>query len=161
MKKYIVIALLFMSGLVVAEQAQLFVFDTPEQEQIFNKLSNELRCLVCQNQTIADSNADLAKDLRTEIFKMIKNGKNEQQIVAFMVQRYGDYVLYRPPVKPMTWLLWFGPILVFIIVVIMVVRFIRGQNSATNEDDLSGADIERLKILQKTNNRDSQEDTNK
>jgi len=79
------------------------------------KLAEELRCLVCQNQSLADSNSGLAEDLRREIRVMIVEGKKDQEIVDFMVQRYGDFVLYRPPVKPTTVLLWFGPFALLLI----------------------------------------------
>ena len=73
------------------------------------RLENELRCLVCQNQTLADSNADLADDLRREVRSLAVAGKTDDEIRAYLVARYGDFVLYDPPVKPTTWLLWFGP----------------------------------------------------
>ena len=73
------------------------------------RLAAELRCLVCQNQTLADSHADLAVDLREQLRAMIKRGDSDEQILAYMTARYGDFVLYRPPVKVTTWLLWFGP----------------------------------------------------
>jgi cytochrome c-type biogenesis protein CcmH len=73
------------------------------------KLETELRCLVCQNQTLADSNADLAEDLRREVRALAVAGKNDDEIRSYLVARYGDFVLYDPPVKPLTWLLWFGP----------------------------------------------------
>jgi cytochrome c-type biogenesis protein CcmH len=72
-------------------------------------LESELRCLVCQNQTLADSNADLAADLRREVRSLALAGKSDDDIKAYLVARYGDFVLYRPPVKPVTWMLWFGP----------------------------------------------------
>ncbi len=75
------------------------------------QLSEQLRCLVCQNQTLDDSNADLAADLRREIRSQIQAGKNDQQILDYMVERYGEFVLYRPRMKPETFLLWFGPLL--------------------------------------------------
>ena len=78
---------------------------------------------------------------------MLSDGKTEEEIVDFMVQRYGDYVLYRPPLKPMTWLLWFGPIIMFTIGLIFVVRFMRSQDDATQTDSLSKDDIERIKNL--------------
>ena len=83
----------------------------PVAEKRLQKLSEELRCLVCQNQTIADSNAELAQDLRREVRTMIKDGKSDKEIIDFMVVRYGDFVLYRPPVKGITLLLWGGPVL--------------------------------------------------
>lgn len=84
-------------------------------EQRLVKLSEELRCLVCQNQSLADSNAGLAVDLRREIRVMISEGKQDKEIVDFLVQRYGDFVLYRPPVKSTTALLWFGPFVLLVI----------------------------------------------
>jgi len=88
-------------------------------------LSAELRCLVCQNQTIADSNADLAVDLRNQIHEQIAAGKSDREIVDFMVQRYGDFVLYRPPLKGTTLLLWGGPLLLFAIGGALAVRSVR------------------------------------
>ena len=83
----------------------------PELEKRVTALTLELRCLQCQNQTIADSHADLAIDLKNQVREMMVQGKSDQEIVDFMVQRYGDFVRFRPPVKSTTWLLWFGPIL--------------------------------------------------
>ena len=77
-------------------------------------LSEELRCLVCQNQTIADSNAELAVDLRKQVREQLAQGKSDEQVIDYMVGRYGDFVLYRPPVKETTWLLWFGPLLLLV-----------------------------------------------
>lgn len=86
----------------------------PELEQRMVRLTEELRCLVCQNQTIAESHADLAMDLKKEVREKLEQGLSDQEIIDFMVQRYGDFVLYRPPVKGITWLLWFGPFLLLI-----------------------------------------------
>ena len=126
---------------------ETFKFDSPDKEKVFHKLSEELRCLVCQNQNIAESNAGLAKDLRLEIYTMLSEGKSEEEIVDFMVQRYGDYVLYRPPFNPMTWLLWFGPLIVFIVGLIFAVRFMKAQSSDAQPANLSDEDIERVKNL--------------
>ena len=81
----------------------------PDFEKRVWDIAVELRCLVCQNQTIADSNADLAVDLRSQVRAMLKQGKSQREIIDYMTARYGDFVLYRPPVKQTTWLLWFGP----------------------------------------------------
>ena len=86
----------------------------PVAEARLMKLASELRCLVCQNQTIADSHADLAVDLKNQTREMLQRGMTDQQITDYMVQRYGDFVLYRPPVKSTTWVLWFGPFLAFV-----------------------------------------------
>ncbi len=105
-----------------------FVFDTPQDEQRFRKLSTELRCLVCQNQNLADSNADLAMDLRQEVYEMIKDGKSDADIIDFMVSRYGDFVLYRPPVKPITYLLWAGPLILLVIGAYALFVFVRHRS---------------------------------
>jgi len=86
----------------------------PVLEARVNKLAEELRCLVCQNQSIADSHAELAIDLKNQVREMLKQGMSDKQVVDFLVQRYGDFVLYRPPVKNTTWLLWAGPFLLLV-----------------------------------------------
>ena len=135
------------SAQVFSAPIETFKFDSKETEKIFHKLSEELRCLVCQNQNIAESNAALAKDLRLEMYTMLSQGKTEAEIVDFMVQRYGDYVLYRPPFKPMTWLLWFGPLIIFIIGLIFVVRYLKSQNKEQQDEGLSEDEIKRIKNL--------------
>lgn len=89
-----------------------YEFSDRDEEARFQSLITELRCLVCQNQSLADSSAELAGDLRDEVYGMIKSGETDAEIVAFLVDRYGDFVLYRPPIKRSTYLLWFGPLLV-------------------------------------------------
>ena len=132
----------------VAAPIETFKFESAETEKVVHKLSEELRCLVCQNQNIAESNADLAKDLRLEIYTMLSAGKSEEEIVDFMVQRYGDYVLYRPPFKPMTWLLWFAPVIIFVFGLIYVVRLVKSQSSAARQPAaLSDEEINRIKNL--------------
>ena len=86
-------------------------FSSPEHEERYYALVDELRCLVCQNQTIAESNADLASDLRREVYRMVEDGRSPEEIAGFMVARYGDFVLYRPPLRGGTILLWSGPFL--------------------------------------------------
>lgn len=141
------VSLLTMSSRTMAAPIETFKFDSPETEKTFHKLSEELRCLVCQNQNIAESNAGLAKDLRLEIYNMLREGKSEQQIVAFMVERYGDYVLYRPPFKPLTWMLWLGPALVFVIAVFVVVRLLKAQSADTKPVSFSKEEEARIKNL--------------
>ena len=105
--------------------------EDPVVEQRLIVISEELRCLVCQNESLAGSRADLAMDLRREIRTLIKDGKTDAQIRDYMVSRYGDFVLYRPPVKPITWALWFGPFLLLIGAVVILVRMVRrSQRSA-------------------------------
>ncbi len=145
--KLILLIALACSFNAVAAPVETFQFDSPENEKIFHKLSEELRCLVCQNQSVAESNADLAKDLRLEIYTMLTDGKTEEEIVSFMVDRYGDYVLYRPPFEPMTWLLWFGPVIIFFFGMVFVVRYMKAQNISKQVESLSEEDIERIKNL--------------
>lgn len=116
-------------------------FRSPDEEKRFQKLSAELRCLVCQNQNLADSDALLAKDLRLEVFEMIRAGKTDDEIKQFLVDRYGEFVLYRPQVKPGTWLLWFGPGALLLIGAVVLVRVVRGRGAqlpadARGEEDL-------------------------
>jgi len=85
--------------------------DDPVIEQRMLKLAEDLRCLVCQNESLAGSHAELAEDLRREIRAQMKAGKDDTQVIAYLTERYGDFVLYRPPFKPVTWLLWLGPVL--------------------------------------------------
>lgn len=107
----IVIALcLLMPLMALASAIEPYPFESELQEQRFRSLAGELRCTVCQNQSLADSDAPLARDLREELFRMLQDGRSDQEIRNFMVERYGDYVLYRPPVAGHTLLLWGGPI---------------------------------------------------
>lgn len=110
-------------------------------------LAQELRCLVCQNQTIADSNADLAIDLRNQIREQLVKGMSDQQIMDFMVQRYGDFILYRPPVKSTTWILWFGPLALFIGGILFLLIKLRRQTSATSPYEISESDLRHAETL--------------
>ena len=109
---------------------------TPELQARYERLTNELRCLVCQNQTVADSNADLARDLRDQTREMLVDGATDDQIVAFMTDRYGDFVLYRPPFTARTMLLWAAPALFLIIGLFAVGSVIRRRSLASDIPDL-------------------------
>ena len=117
----------------------------PALERRVMNLAHELRCLVCQNQTIADSQAPLAVDLRNQMREQLAAGKSERQVVDFMVARYGDFVLYRPPFKATTILLWVGPFLFLIIGFYVLVRFLRRRQ--VPEPQLSAADRARAAKL--------------
>ncbi len=126
-------------ALILALQCALCAFageapalaEDPVVEQRLMVISEELRCLVCQNETLAASRAELAQDLRREVRNLIKEGKSDAQIKEFLVSRYGDFVLYRPPFNIKTFLLWFGPFLLLVAGVLMLVRLVRGsQRSA-------------------------------
>lgn len=102
-------------------------FKNDSDKERYEALLEEIRCLVCQNQSLSDSNAELAQDLRKEVYDMINTGKDDNEITQFLVERYGDFVLYRPPLKGNTWLLWFGPFLLLLIASISAVMIIRKQ----------------------------------
>lgn len=122
----------------------------PVAEKRLVALSEQLRCLVCQNQTIADSNADLAQDLRREIRGMIRAGKSDREIVEFMVARYGDFVLYKPPVKASTIFLWVGPLVFMVIGFFILARYLRRRNQWVVDDaPLSPEEAERAQALLK------------
>jgi cytochrome c-type biogenesis protein CcmH len=104
-----------------------------EDEPRFNELANELRCMVCQNQSIADSNAELAQDFRNQVKEKINAGQSNDEIVDFMVARYGDYILYRPPFNLATALLWIGPFLLVVIGFFIVIRVRKRQGADADE----------------------------
>jgi cytochrome c-type biogenesis protein CcmH len=110
-------------------------------------ISSELRCLVCQNESLSGSNAELAHDLRREIRTQIAAGKSDGEIRDFMVSRYGDFVLYRPPLKGTTLLLWFGPGLLFVGGLVALIRYLRRRNSAIKDAPLSTREQEELDRL--------------
>lgn len=103
----------------------------PLVEARVNKLAEELRCLTCMGQSIADSQSSFSTDMKREIRDMVKAGKNDKEIIEFMVQRYGDFVLYRPPVKSTTWLLWGGPFLLLILSLVFLVLKLRKRGTQT------------------------------
>lgn len=103
--------------------------EDPVLEKRLIGISDELRCLVCQNESLAGSRADLALDLRREIRTLIKAGKTDAEILAFMVERYGDFVRYRPPFNPVTWLLWLGPFALLCGGIVILMRTVRGNRA--------------------------------
>lgn len=123
--------------------------DDPVTEQRLIVISEEMRCLVCQNESLAGSRSDLANDLRREIRILIKEGKTDQQIRNFMVDRYGDFVLYRPPVKPITWVLWIGPFVILIAGIIGLIVYLRRRNLSVPSTNLSAEDNRRIDALLK------------
>ena len=125
-KKYTLGCFLFLF-LSVSSATTLYPFESPKQDAQFKYLLKELRCLVCQNQDLADSNAGLAKDLRAEVYQLVKDGQSDQQIIDYLTQRYGDFILFKPPVKSVTALLWFGPILFLILGFLIFLRSIRAK----------------------------------
>ena len=140
------LAALLTGGGAVAFTLQEFSFDTPAQEQAFRDLTGKLRCLVCQNESLAASQSDLAQDLRKEVYAMMRAGKSQDEITTFLVDRYGDFVLYQPPVKPSTYLLWFGPFALVAIGGFFLLRALRRQGTAPAQT-LSADDQARIEQL--------------
>ena len=159
----VLIALCFVAsiwGNAIAAPVTIYKFDSKEREAIFYKLSDELRCLVCQNQNIAESNSELAQDLRKQIYTMLQQGKSEDEIVEFMVDRYGDYVLFNPPFKPLTWLLWLGPMMILFVALFVVMKAIGSQRKNKDSDDEYAADdLARLQSLKSELKKSSNKDT--
>jgi len=118
---------------------------TPHDEERYQVLVNELRCLVCQNQTIADSNAPLAADLRNKVREQLVAGRSNAEIYDFVTERYGDFVLYRPPVRASTWLLWFGPFVLLAFGLLLAVLMARRR--AAQAPRGAAVDGERLRKL--------------
>jgi cytochrome c-type biogenesis protein CcmH len=110
-------------------------FEDPARQARYERLTNELRCVKCQNNNIADSNADIARDLRREVHEMIEAGRSDREILDFMVSRYGDFVLYRPAFKPSNYLLWFAPALAMIVGLVVLLRIIRSRAALLDDDD--------------------------
>ena len=123
-------------------------FSQAPYESRYYRLINELRCLVCQNQTLADSNAELARDLRLKTHQLIESGESDDSIIRFMVDRYGDFILYRPPLRIRTMLLWIGPALMLALGLVIFVRTTGRQTHP--KATLSAGEQQRLKALLNT-----------
>ena len=132
-KHIALLILLSFNHSISAEDAPL-EFDDPVQKDRYYELIEEVRCLVCQNQSLSDSNAELAQDLRNEIYQKIIAGEKEKDIIHFLTQRYGDFVLYRPPFESNTLILWLGPFALLIIIAVVTILNIRKQS--LEEEDL-------------------------
>ena len=131
---------------VVAQTAQPLAED-PEVEKRLQELSKELRCLVCQNETLADSRAGLAEDLRKEIREQMKAGKSDKEIITFLTARYGDFVLYRPRVTPVTYLLWFGPFVLLAVGLVVLYRQLKQRRALITQTPLSPRDRRQIEEL--------------
>ena len=134
--------LLVMSGLAPtqAKEAALLAEDPLVEKRLIH-ISEELRCMVCQNESLASSRAELANDLREEVRKLIREDRSDSQIKEYLVTRYGDFVLYKPEVKPLTWVLWFGPFMLLVLAILGMAYYLRqrqsaqiGQSGLTDED---------------------------
>ncbi len=144
--RLLIIGLLSLRVLPALAGVEMFDFSGNVNEDRYMALISQLRCLVCQNQSLADSDADLAHDLRVEVYEHMQKGENDRQVVDFLVSRYGDFVLYKPPVKPSTYLLWYGPFVLLALGVIIVVRNIR-QRGRQSETTFSQEEQARIAAL--------------
>ena len=125
--------------------------EDPLVEKRLIHISEELRCLVCQNESLASSRAELANDLREEVRKLIRDNKSDTQIKEYLVTRYGDFVLYRPEVKPLTWVLWFGPFLLLVLGVVGVALYLRQrQTEKPLKQELSEEDRRKVQEILKS-----------
>lgn len=143
--KKLVLCLFLLSQSVHAE-IEVYQFANPEIELRYQSLTEELRCLVCQNQNIADSHAELAQDLRRKVYEKLNSGESDEQIIAYMTERYGDFVLYRPPFNTRTLILWLAPVLTLLIGGIGFWSLLKRRENSTEEklSDTELADLDKL-----------------
>ena len=147
-RRLALLLLCMLSSLAMAQvQEEERPSDDPVIEERLAKLSKELRCLQCQNQTLADSPAGLAADLRREIREQMKAGKSDQEILAFLTQRYGDFILYRPRVTVTTYVLWFGPFVLLLAGLAILFRYIKQRRDSITEQPLTADDRRRAEEL--------------
>lgn len=147
-KSLIIFIFLFISGVNAAFAAEAKpVSDDPALELRVQRLANELRCLVCQNQTIADSHAPLAVDLRNQVREQLREGKSEEEILSYMEQRYGDFVRYRPAVKLQTLVLWLGPFVLLAGGLFALLRHLRRRRQLSEGDELPQSRLEEAAML--------------
>ena len=141
-----------LSGLAPAQarEAALLAEDPWVEKRLIHS-SEELRCMVCQNESLASSRAELANDLREEVRKLIREDRSDSQIKEYLVTRYGDFVLYKPEVKPLTWVLWFGPFLLLVLAIVGMAYYLRQRQSAQNSrSTLSDEDRRKVQEILKS-----------
>ena len=142
---YIAVCILFTTSTLATEFAG-FIFESDIEERRFRDLAAELRCLVCQNQSLADSDAPLAQDLRSELYEQMQTGNSDDQIISFLTGRYGEFILYKPAFNARTLLLWLSPLLLFIVGVICLFRF-NLKSRQQPEVEVSEADLQKIREL--------------
>ena len=146
--RFLVLLLILCSAVVPAgaEQARPTADDPVLEERVLN-LSRELRCLVCQNETLADSRAELAVDLRDQVREQMKAGKSDEEIITFLTARYGEFVLYRPRVRPVTYVLWFGPFILLAAGLVILFRYVKRRRDVIVDTPLSAEERSQAKAL--------------
>ncbi|MEJ5114292.1 cytochrome c-type biogenesis protein [Erwinia billingiae] len=148
MKGIVLVLALFLSGSVLADNIDTYKFSSVDQEQQYRHLTESLRCPKCQNNSIADSNAMIASDMRLKVYELLQNGQTPDQVKQYMVARYGNFVTYEPPVMPSTLILWAGPAL-FVIIGAMVI--VLRSKKRRPDDEMDAEQQQRLNALLKNN----------
>jgi len=163
MKSLLLLSWLLFSGAALAVvEGHKYPFDNQHDTERFNQLAEDLRCPKCQNQNLADSNAPVARDMRDKVYELMQQGKSDDEVVGYMVDRYGDFVRYKPPMRLETFLLWFGPLILFALgLVLLVAVRPKGtqRQAATGSEPLTAdeqAKLERLKAAAKPSSEESQ-----
>ncbi len=146
----ITFVVLSLSSSVIAVQIEFHSFENVQREKLYLDLIAELRCVKCQNQNLAESNAELARDMRDKTYTMIVEGKSREDVVNYMTARYGDFVLYKPPFKSKTLLLWAGPPLLLLLSMFLLLKIVRNQ-SKQQPEKLSDAERESVRSILKSN----------
>lgn len=146
MKRWLFLCL-WLSVPLSANAIDTHTFNNPQQQDAYESLTSQLRCLVCQNQTIADSNAELAGDLRRQVYEMLQQGKSRAEIVQFMTDRYGDFVLYNPPFKAKTGLLWLGPALFLLLGLIGLYGFTKRKKNTVSQTEITSEKLAKIRSL--------------
>jgi len=138
--------LLLLFPVMVLARIEVYQFDDAATEARYKQLIDELRCLVCENQNLADSNAELAQDMRRITYEMVSRGEPNEKVITFMVQRYGEFVLYRPPFQASTAMLWTGPFIILAVAIVLLLTFIR-RRAQEKTQSLTAEDHERARQL--------------
>ncbi|MFV0597209.1 heme lyase NrfEFG subunit NrfF [Shewanella sp.] len=148
------VLLLSMATTAMATPVDTYEFKSPENQKRGLSLAHELRCPQCQNQNLIDSNSPVARDLRLEVYKMVDEGKGDDEIIEFMTSRYGEFVLYKPKMETKTYILWLGPVGLLLLGLIIGFIFIRKQRiGGTTEPEISAEDQKALDALLKRDNK--------
>ena len=146
-KIFTIILCLILSGVIYAQGNELYPFDSPQKYQQYQVLTKELRCLVCQNEDLADSQAPLAKDLRDQVYKMVKSGESSQEIKSYLRDRYGDFILFKPLLMSKTYVLWFGPFLLLLFGFVMLFLFVKKKKAINPKPTLTAEETKRVASL--------------
>lgn len=150
MKSLIITLTLLLCGTALGANIEVYKFENPAEEKIYKELTEELRCLVCQNQNIADSNAELAQDMRHKTYQLVRSGMDKRQVADYMSERYGDFVLYKPPFNTKTAVLWVGPFLLFVFAIWVMSRTIKARRADNEAAALTQEQLnEAAKLLNK------------